>query len=169
MADRQVSPKQNRTLAANAAFVVLTAIFALPALAATSSRIPCSEAVEVTLSVAFETLISGTFSHKVPAPSILDESSIDEVSVVSPISVLAPRAEEAIRDVFAEIDSATVYSPVTDLSNTALAPPMAGAEPKAETIEAEDDESVSGINTKLPGISDNALSHFKKQMFRRDI
>jgi len=169
MADRQVSPKQHRILAANAAFVVLAAIFAVQALAATSSRIPCSEAAEVTLSVAFETLISETFSHKVPAPSILGESLIDEISIVSPISVLAPRAAEAIRDAFAEIDIATANSPVADPSNGALAPPVAGAEPKTETSEAEEDETVSGMNAKLPGFSDDAMLRYKKRMFRRDI
>jgi hypothetical protein len=169
MADRQVPPKQQGTFAANAAFFVLAAICTAPALAATSSRIPCSEAVEVTLNVAFETLFTETVGHNVPAPSILGGSSIDEISVVSSISVLVPRAEEAIRDAFAEIDSATVNSPATGLSNAALAPPMAGTEPKAETTEAEEDETVSGMNTKLPGISDDAMSRYKKQMFRRDI
>jgi len=169
MADRQVSPKQQRTLAANAAFFVLAAIFAAPALAATSSRIPCSEAVEVTLNVAFETLVTETVGHNVPAPSILGESSIDETSVVLSTSVLAPRAEEAIRDAFAESDSATVDSPVTVLADAALAPPMAGAKPKAETTEGDEDEAVSGMNTILPGISDDAMSRYKKQMFRRDI
>ena len=169
MADRQGSPKQQGTLAANAALFVLAAIFAAPALAATSSRIPCSEAVEVTLKVAFESLITETVGHNVPAPSILGESSIDENSAVSSISVLVPRAEEAIREAFAESDSAMVNSPVTDLSNAALTPPMAGTEPKAETTKAEEDGTVSGMNTKLPGISDDAMSRYKKQMFRRDI
>lgn len=169
MADRQVSPKQQRTLAANAAFFVLAATFAAPALAATSSRIPCSEAVEVTLNVTFESLFTKTVGHNVLAPSILGKSPIDEISVVSTTSVLVPRAEEAIRDAFAEADSATVNSPVTDLSNAVLVPPMAGTKPKAETTETEGDESVSGMNTKLPGISDDAMSRYKKQMFRRDI
>jgi hypothetical protein len=46
---------------------------------------------------------------------------------------------------------------------------MAGTKPKAETTETEGDESVSGMNTKLPGISDDAMLRYKKQMFRRDI
>ena len=168
MADRQVSPKQRRKLAADAAFFVLATIVATPALAATSSRIPCSEAVEVTLNVAVASLITENVGHTVPAASITGESSIVEISTISSTSLLAPRAEEAIRDAFAESDSATIDSPVAELPNAAL-PPMAGTESKAETTEANDDETVSGMNTKLPGISDDAMLRYKKQMFRRDI
>jgi hypothetical protein len=83
--------------------------------------------------------------------------------------LLAPRAEEAIREAFKEVDSATLHSSDTDLSDAALTPPMAGAESKAETVEAENKGVVSGMNTKLPGVSDDAMSRYKKQMFRRDI
>jgi hypothetical protein len=169
MADRHISPKQHRTLAANAALFVVAAIVAAPALAATSSRIPCSEAVEVTLNIAVASLITETVGHNIPAPSITGESSIDEISVVSSTSLLVPRAEEAIRDAFAESDSATVDSPVTELSNAVLSPPMAGTESKAETAETDDNETAPGMNTKLPGISDDAMLRYKKQMFRRDI
>ena len=169
MADRQVSPKQHRTLAASAAVFVLAAIVAAPALAATSSRIPCSKAFEVTLNTAVASLITETVGHNIPAPTITGESPIDEISVVSSTSLLAPRAEEAIRDAFAESDSATMDSPVTELPNTAQAPPMVGTESKAETTEADEGKTVSGMNTKLPGISDDAMLRYKKQMFRRDI
>jgi len=169
MADRQIPPNKQNSVAANAAFFVLAAIFATPALAATSSRIPCSEAVEVTLTVAVETLITETAGHNVPAPPVVSESSKDQVSVVSTTSLLAPRAAEAIRDAFAESDNAAIGSQSTDLSKSALNPPMAGTESKSEAADADDENSVSRMKTKLPGVSDAALSRYKKQMFRRDI
>ena len=170
MAGRQFSPKQQNSVAANAALFVLAAIFASPALAATSSRIPCSEASEVTLAVAVESLITETAGHNVPAPSIVGESPKDEVSVVSATNLLAPRAEEAIRDAFAESDIATISSlPTDEPSNSVLNPPMAGTESNSEADDADDDKSASRMNTKLPGVSDAALSRYKKQMFRRDI
>ena len=169
MTDRQIAPNQRNSVAADTAFFVLVAIFASPALAATSSQIPCSDSVEVTLTVAVESLITETVGHNVPAPSIIRESSEDGVSVVSTTSLLAPRAEEAIRDAFAQSDSAAISSQSTDLSKSGLNPPMAGAESKSESADADDDESVSRMNTKLPGVSDAAMSRYKKQMFRQDI
>jgi hypothetical protein len=169
MADRESSPTQHRTFAANAAFLVLAALFAVPALAATGNRIPCNESIEATLNVAVDALITETVSHNVPQPVIVKESSIDAVSAISSTNLLAPRAEEAIREAFKEVDSATHYSSDTDLSDAVLTPPTAGAESKAETVETEDNEVVSGMNTKLPGVSDDAMSRYKKQMFRRDI
>jgi len=162
MTDRQIPPKQRNSVAAGAAFFVLVAIFASPALAATSSQIPCGDSVEVTLTVAIESLITETVGHNVPAPLIIRESSEDGFSVVSTTSLLAPRAEEAIRDAFAESDSAAN-------SLSGLNPPMAGTESKSESADDDDDESVSRMNTKLPGVSDVAMSRYKKQMFRRDI
>lgn len=162
MTDRQISPNQQNSVAANTAVFVFVAILASPALAATSSQIPCSDSVEVTLTVAVESLITETVGHNVPAPSIIRESSQDGVAVVSTFSLLAPRAEEAIRDAFAEIDSATN-------SWSGLNPPMAGTESKSESADDDDDDSVSRMNTRLPGVSDAAMSRYKKQMFRKDI
>ena len=167
MASRQ-SPHQ-RTLAASAALFVLAAIFAAPALAATSSRIPCSEAVEATLNVAVNTLITETVGHNSPAPSIIDETGLDESSVISSASLLAPRAEEAIREAFEEIDSAELGSSNTALPDAKLRLPIVGTESKAESTQTDDKEVVSGMNTKLPGISDEDMTRYKKQMFRRDI
>ena len=71
-----------------------------------------------------------------------------------PASLLAPRAAAAIREAF-------------KLSHT---PPMAGTDAKPES--ANDDESTvpdSGMNTELPGVSDEDFARYKKQMYRRDI
>jgi hypothetical protein len=169
MADRQIPPNPQNPVVANAAMFILVAIFTAPALAATSSQIPCSESVQITLDVAVESLIAETVGHNVPAPSIIRKSSKDEVTVVSTTSFLVPRAEEAIRDAFAESDSAALARSSSVLSKSALNPPMAGTKSKAETDEGDDEDTVSRMNTRLPGVSDAAMSRYKKQMFRRDI
>jgi len=169
MADRQIPPNQANTVVANAAFCVLAALFATPALAALNSRIPCSEAVEVTFTSAVESLTSQTVAHNLPAPSIVRESSENGVSVVPATSLLAPRAEEAIRDAFAESDSAAPAESPAVLAKKALNPRMAGTESKSETDDDDNNESASPMTTKLPGVSDIAMSRYKKQMFRRDI
>jgi hypothetical protein len=127
----------------NAVLVAVVAICSAPALAATTSRIPCSEAVEATLTVLVDDLIAEVVSHDVPAPSINDARAIDEIEVVSSTSLLAPRAEAAIRDAFDESDRISIDSLV--------------------------EEPVSGMKTKLPGTSDDDLSRYRKQMYRRDI
>ncbi len=170
MVDRQVPPNQRKTIAAKTAFIALAAIIAAPGLAATSSRIPCSEAVEATLNVTDTALIIASVSHDSPAPSIDNDTPVEEIAVVSSTSLLGPRAEAAIRDAFSESDSASIDSSDAALSRAMLTPPMAGTESKPQTTTDEDgEEPVSGMNTKLPGISDDALSRYKKQMFRRDI
>jgi hypothetical protein len=169
MADRETSAKQHRTITANAAFFVLTAVFAVPALAATSGRIPCSEGVEATLTVTANSLITQTVGHNIPKPTVIKESSIGDISIVSSTSLLAPRAEEAIREAFEEVDSARAHSSDTDLSEAVLTAPMAGTESKSDTTDVQNKAVISGMNTKLPGVSDDAMLRYKKQMFRRDI
>ena len=73
-----------------------------------------------------------------------------EIAVVSSTSLLAPRAEAAIRDVFSESDSASIDSSNAALPKAMLTPPMAGTESKPQTTTDEDgEEPVSGMNTKL--------------------
>jgi hypothetical protein len=169
MADRQITPNLDKTLASKAAVLMLAALCAAPTLAASGSRIPCSEAVEATLSVPVNALITESISHDLPPPAINDDTSIDEIEVVSSTNLLAPRAEAAIRDAFAESDNTGVRSSDTVLTRTLLLPPMAGTKSDTKTRDEKSEESDSGMNTKLPGISDEALSRYKKQMYRRDI
>jgi hypothetical protein len=169
MADWQTAPTQGKTLAAKTALFVLAAIVAAPALATTSSRIPCSETIEAALNVPVTALITASVSHDVPTTSSKEEPSINEITVVASTSLLAPRAEAAIRDAFEESDRTSIDSPDADISSTVLAPPMAGTESKPEASDDNGENPVSGMNTMLPGVSDDLSSRYKKQMFRRDI
>lgn len=169
MADRQTAPTQGKTLAATAALFVLAAIVAAPALAKTSSRIPCSEPVEAVLDAPVSALITATVSQDASAPTSKDEPSIDPIKVVASTNLLAPRAEAAIRDAFEESDPTSIDSPHADVSRALLAPPMAGRKSTAETNDDNGEEPDPGMNTKLPGVSDELFSRYKKQMFRRDI
>jgi hypothetical protein len=160
MADRQSTPKLRKKLAAKATIFALAAICAVPALAATSPRMPCSEAREATLDVPDNALITASVSHDTP---------IEEIEVSSSTSMLAPRAEAAIRDAFDESDSAATVPAEIELSIAVMIPPMAGTDSKTKPADENDEKSVSGMNTKLPGISDDAMLRYKKQMYRRDI
>ena len=84
-----------------------------------------------------------------PSPGNVPVSDIESVSSAS---LLAPRAEAAIRDAFEDSDLSAELPPseTTVKSDTQVFP-------------------IREMNTKLPGISDVASSRYKKQMFRRDI
>lgn len=148
MAHRQSSPKQQKTFAANAAFLVTAAIISAPAFAATSSHVmPCDDIPEATLDVSREALVAEVVSHDVPVITKDSETPVDDIeSVSSSASLLAPRAEAAIRDAF-------------------------GADAKPHTVIKSDSGTapLRSMTTKLPGVSDVASSRYKKQMFRRDI
>jgi len=163
MARRHIRPNRQKTVAANTAIFVLTAIFATPALAATASQLPCKDASKATLEVSDTVLIAAVTNHDVQASTIVRDVSADQVETISSASLLAPRAEAAIRDAFKA-------SEVVQQSTTVSAP-MAGTDTKTEAESADDDRRVpdSGLNTKLPGISDDAFLRHKKQMYRRDI
>jgi len=159
MFGRRYRSIQRNTFAAGAAVFIMAGICTAPALAATSAQIDCpEEATRATLDVPAHFLATDFVSHSVPAASITDENistEIDEAEIAPSSSLLAPRAAAAIRNAF--ISSHT--------------PPMAGTDAKAVS-EPEDDESTlpdSGLNTELPGVSDEELARYKKQMYRRDI
>ncbi len=158
MFDRRSKPKQQNTFAASATLIVLAGFCTAPALAATSARIGCpEEATKATLDVPVHILTTELVSHSDPAEPNADDEAIAEIveiEIAASSSLLAPRAAAAIRDAF-------------KMSHT---PPMAGADAKPEP--ATDDEGTvpdSGMNTELPGVSDEDFSRYKKQMYRRDI
>lgn len=159
MFDRRSKPKQQNTFAVSATLVVLAGIFTAPALAATSTRIDCPEEdTRATLDVPVHILTTELVSNNIPAEPNSDDKTIaelDEIEIASSHGLLAPRAAAAIRDAFR-------------LSST---PPMAGTDTKPEAA-TDDDKSMlpdSGMNTELPGVSDEDLLRYKKQMYRRDI
>ncbi len=170
MTDRQTAPKQQKSIPASAVFFVMAAIFAAPALAATSIRVPCKDISAPTLDVSLDALITAVVSHDIAVSAAKDDDSVDDIEMISSASLLAPRAEAAIRDAFEGSESAPVVAAGTDLVDAVLTPPMAGAESQTEAADEDDvQQPESGMNTRLPGVSDDAMSRYKKQMFRRDI
>lgn len=179
MAHRQSTPKQQRTFAANAAFLVTAAILSAPAFAATSYSIPCSDISEANLEVTEKALVAEEVSHDVPVVAAMAPTPgnvpVEDIESVSSASLLAPRAEAAIRDAFKESDrsSELQLSALRDgrFADSELARPISGAKSKSHTTVNSDAQilPIRDMNTKLPGVSDVASSRYKKQMFRRDI
>ena len=150
MFGRRYKTNQRNTFAAGAAVFVIAGICTAPALAATSSQIDCpDEATQATLKVPANLLGADFVNHSGP------EAKIDAVEATPSSSLLAPQAAAAIRNAF--ISSHT--------------PPMAGTDAKPVSAPEDDETTVpdSGMNTELPGVSEEDFLRYKKQMYRRDI
>lgn len=163
MTRRQRTPKHQQTIAAGAATFVTVAILGAPAFAATHSSTPCISNDDATLEVTDSSLVAEAVSHDVPQHSSDNEAPADNVEIVSSSSLLAPHAEAAIREAFAESNADTDPEALTEQeTNTQI---------KAHTTVDTNDRAapVRDMTTKLPGVSETARSRYRKQMFRRDI
>lgn len=160
MADRNSGLTTQETLAAGTASLLLFAI-SVPALAASSNKLLCDEESDANLVIKVETLTTKVVDHDVTLSALED---------VVASHLLAPRAEAAIRDAFEESELEDEH-PAPDLSTSVLSRPVAGADAtaKPKNLETERSDPVSSMNTRLPGVSDEDLLRFRKQMYRRDI
>jgi hypothetical protein len=158
MADRRTQPQRQSSIVATAAFFLAIAMID-PALAASDKQIPCpNDTLAADLDVSVEALVTILASNDISGPST---------------SLLAPLAEAAIREAFKEADSA-LRLPETNFIKAGVSPSLVEAE--ASPVVSPGDENatstagpVPDMNTRLPGVSDEALSRYKKQMYRRDI
>ena len=143
MAERQSMSKARRNIAASAAILLLAAWYTLPANA-----------------------------NQEVAASLTDETEIlADSDSYSPARFLIPRAEAAIRDAFKVTQSLSDSGPDVDSAQTIATPPMAEAKSPADTTGVEDGQTEIPhfMNTRLPGVSEEDLLLYKKQMFRKDI
>jgi hypothetical protein len=158
MTDRRTQPQQQSSIVATAAFF-LVIVMADPALAASGKQLPCPNDVLVSdLEFSVQALVTDLASNDISGPST---------------SLLAPLAEAAIREAFDESDSA-LKLPETNFIKAAVSPSLAEAEVNP-AVSPDNEKSTSNagpvpdMNTRLPGVSDGALSRYRKQMYRRDI
>ena len=141
MAVRPTERKQG-TIAAVAASLVLTAWIAAPALAAPAHESLCDKTHDATLEVSETQLTAIPVSH-----DTVETDSAAKVDVLSADHLLKPRVEATVREVFADSDDETKA---------------------AEDVQTEADDPVI-MNTRVPGVSDDELARFKRQMYRKDI
>jgi len=143
MAARQSTPKHGSRFTTGAAFLVLAAGPAGPASASANSPSLCDDVAKLAFEVPTEQLQANAVSHEVDAKG--GEKSGVEIETISPSHYLAPRVEAALRKVFE--DTATSL--------------------------ADDDKSATDetpvMNTRVPGVSDEELARYKRQMYRTDI
>jgi hypothetical protein len=141
MAVRPTERKQGN-LTALAVSLVLATGFVTSANGAPVHGTLCSETHDATLEVSEIELTASLVNHEMES-----QDSADKVDTLAADHLLRPRAAATIREVFADGDDEAEQS---------------------ETAQAEADEAVI-MNTRVPGYSDDELTRFKRQMYRKDI
>lgn len=141
MAIRPTERKQGN-LAALAVSVVLATGFVTSANGAPVHGKLCSETHDATLEVSEIELIASLVNHEMES-----QNATDKVDTLAADHLLRPRAAATIREVFADGDDEAEQS---------------------EAAQTEADETVI-MNTRVPGYSDDELTRFKRQMYRKDI
>lgn len=155
MARRQFGPEQPTGRARGATLLLLGCLLTTPALAATPHHVLCSESDSPTLEVHIDALTTEIVSHDLSVKPIDEDESIEETEVVINTPILEPRARQAIRKAFRD-----------ELIETS------GEEIKVESDsdETEIEEAPPRVmNTQLPGVTQEKLERYKRQMYRRDI
>ena len=104
MFEERFALKPQETFAASAAVFVMVCIVSAPALATNISRVPCPKATEVALHDPIDALVAEVVSHNTSVSSENDDVVIAKIEIASSSSLLAPRAEAAIREAFRDRD-----------------------------------------------------------------
>lgn len=171
MTDRHSRPCTAKSLVAKAAVFASAVLLGAPALASNISDKDCPKSEQATLSVAVTELNANTVSHDVALIPEVKTEAFHSLDPVHKTGLLVPRAEAAIREAFDESEPLATEAVDVDLIKTVLRAPMAGTESESESGVATDvsHEPQPEMKTQLPGVTENDLSNFKKEMFRRDI
>jgi len=142
MVGRPQTPKQGN-ITATLTLLLLASGFAVPVLAAPDHDILCDDQHEATLDISNEELAARPVSHEPEA-----QKNPENTETVSASRLLKPRFDATVREVFAD-DGEDVQE--------------SDAEAEAEI------EEPAALRIRAPGISDDDLVRFKRQMYRRDI
>ncbi|MEL7185409.1 MAG: hypothetical protein AAFN50_03095 [Pseudomonadota bacterium] len=155
MAELEFGPAKPPGSASRATLLLLGCLLATPVFAATPHHILCSESDSPTLDVPIESLTTEVISHDLSVKSIEKDDTIVKTKIVLNTPVLEPRARQAIRNAFRD-----------ELIETAAD----DIKVEVETDDAEIDEQPPRVmNTQLPGVTQEKLERYKRQMYRRDI
>ena len=155
MAGLEFGPSKPSGRATRATLLLIGCLLTTPAFAATPHHILCSESDSPTLDVPMESLTTEVISHDLSVKSIEKDDAIEKTKIVIKTPVLEPRARQAIRNAFRD-----------ELIETAADE----IEIESENDDAEIDEQPPRVmNTRLPGVTQEKLERYKRQMYRRDI
>ncbi len=144
MAARQSLPTQG----SNAAALLLAALMAAPAFAASEIDSQCEQLAGPSLEIAAHEFKAEIVSHDV------ESDSKDASDAEAPAPYLAPQVEATLRRAFEDSGRPLVESP-----------PDNGDDAIVESADGE--ERV--MKTRVPGVTDSELERYRRQMYRIDI
>lgn len=150
MAGRQSEPSPGHRFAACAAILLAAAWHAGPAAASANTPEMCDDAGKRSFEISGSELPLLGVGRDVDTDSMEIGQSDGDADAVLPANYLSPRAEAALRELLEDTKKRAADSPVAD------APRVDGGEQPT-------------IKARVPGVSDNDLARYKRQMYRRDI
>lgn len=170
MAVSQSKPSRNRIRAKSAALVLLAVSYATPMLAASPNALLCDETGEATLEFPFLELITKNVDHDISMTTLDEIAAAIEKKEMSPARLLAPQAEAAIRNAFSDEEANATVRDAAQFTRVKILTPVADSDEKAGSDNDNTQQDTSNrLTTRLPGVSDDDLSRYRKQMYRRDI
>jgi hypothetical protein len=141
MAGRQSTPRHGKTYAASASLVVLvSAWYAGPAIASSNTFSMCDDVNDVSLEIPAKELQVAIISGKVETDEVDAVESATELDTLSTTKNLRPSDDAILRKVFEET-----------------------------TTRFPESDEWPAMNARVPGVSDNELARYKRQMYRTDI
>jgi hypothetical protein len=141
MAGRQATPRQGKAYGASALLVVLvSAWYAGPAIASSNTFPVCDDVNDVNLEIPVKELQVAITSNKVEADEVDIVESDTELDTISNTENPGPDHEAILHEVFEET-----------------------------TTRFSESDEWPAMNARVPGLSDDELARYKRQMYRTDI
>ena len=150
MAGRQSEPDPAHRFAVYAAILLASAWHAGPAAASANTAEMCDDAGKHSLEISGSELKVLEPGRDIDGSGIEIGGSDNDPDALLPANYLSPRDEAALRELLEETTKTAPDSPVAD------------------TPRADGSEQPS-IKARVPGVSDDDLARYKRQMYRRDI
>lgn len=171
MARQQSMPHVGSQRRIIVALLALAACCAAPALAAKPDAALCKESRIATLDIPVAELAPKIVHHEISMTTLDETAAAMELNDRAPTRYLAPQAEAAIWKAFENSDNIVFKrrgspAPILAIMAPATAPI---ADNDTESTETKPVQEKPDMNARFPGVSDDELVRYKKQMFRRDI
>lgn len=150
MAGRQSEPDPGNRYVAYAAILLAAAWHAGPAAASTTSPEMCDDASKPSFEISGGELEVLNVGRDIDTDGIEIRQSNSDADAVLPTNYLSPRDEAARGELPEDTKKPAPASPVAD-------------GPRVDSSEQP------AIKARVPGVSDDDLARYKRQMYRRDI
>jgi hypothetical protein len=169
MARHPSTPKSENQRRIEVALLVLATCCTAPALAAKPDAALCKESRTATLEIPAAELLPRIVHHEISLKMLDETAAAMESNERAPERYLTPQAEAAIWNAFENSDNIVFERHNSLAAISAVMTPIADNDSTTEDTEKKPTQEKPDMNARFPGVSDEELVRYKKQMFRRDI